>query len=162
MLDSLKNNPILKERFANAEPVGDIKGWGLPLGTKKRKISGKRFILTGDAAFLIDPFTGEGIGNAMISGMIAAKHIKNALEQERFDAKFLSAYDKEVYDILWSELRISRTLQKFSKYAKLFNYVVNKASVNDDFRNMITCMFDDLELRKKLNNPRLYFKLLFK
>jgi geranylgeranyl reductase family protein len=161
MLDSLKHNPILKDRFAESELISDIKGWGLPLGTKKRRISGKRFILTGDAAFLIDPFTGEGISNAMTSGMIAASHIKKALQENKYDAKFLSGYDREVYDVLWDELRISRTLQRFSKYGKLFNYVVDKASANEGFRDMITCMFDDLDLRKKLSNPRLYFKLLF-
>ena len=162
MLDSLKHNAILKDRFTDAELTGEIKGWGLPLGTKKRKISGKRFLLTGDAAFLIDPFTGEGIGNAMTSGMLAAAQVKRSLQADKYDEKFLSAYDKEVYHILWSELKISRTLQRFSKYAKLFNYVVNKASVNEDFRDTLTCMFDDLELRKKLNNPRLYFRLLFR
>jgi geranylgeranyl reductase family protein len=162
MLDSLKNNSILKDRFADAILTSDIKGWGLPLGSKKRKISGKRFLLTGDAASLIDPFTGEGISNAMTSGMLAAAQVKRSVESNRYDAKFLSDYDKEVYNLLWSELRISRTLQRFSKYGKLFNYVVNKAAVNEDFRNVITCMFDDLDLRKKLNNPRLYFKLLFR
>jgi geranylgeranyl reductase family protein len=162
MLDSLKNNPILKERFVNAAPAGEIKGWGLPLGSKKRKISGRRFLLAGDAASLIDPFTGEGISNAMTSGMLAAEQIKRSVQVQRFDANYLSAYDKAVYGVLWSELRISRTLQRFSKYPKLFNYVVNKAAVNADFRNMITCMFDDLELRKRLNNPRLYLKLLFR
>jgi len=162
MLDALKFNPVLKNRFDKAELAGAIKGWGLPLGTKKRKISGKRFMLAGDAAFLIDPFTGEGIGNAMTSGMIAAAQVKRAVNEDKYDAKFLRAYDEEVYRVLWSELKISRTLQRFSKYPKLFNYVVSKANTNEDFRDTITCMFDDLDLRKKLSNPRLYFKLLFR
>jgi menaquinone-9 beta-reductase len=135
---------------------------GFTLGTKKRKISGNRFLLTGDAAFLIDPFTGEGIGNAMTSGMMAANQVIRSVQQEKYDTNFLSAYDEEVYKVLWSELKISRTLQHFSKYPKLFNYVVNKATTNEEFRNTITCMFDDLDLRKKLSSPRLYFRLLFK
>jgi menaquinone-9 beta-reductase len=162
MLESIKHNPVLKDRFADAELASEIKGWGLPLGTKKRKISGDRFLLTGDAGFLIDPFTGEGIGNAMTSGMVAANQVSRSLKEERFDAKFLAGYDEEVYRLLWSELKISRTLQRFSRYSKLFNYVVNKASTNEDFRNTITCMFDDLDLRRKLNNPKLYLKLLFR
>jgi geranylgeranyl reductase family protein len=162
MIEAIRYNPTIKDKFLNAEMMGEIKGWGLPLGSKKRKISGNNFLLTGDAASLIDPFTGEGIGNAMTSGMIAAKHIELALQNNRFDDKFLSAYDKEVYDILWNELSISATLQRFSKYGKLFNYVVNKASTNETFRNTLSCMFDDLSLREKLKDPKVYFRLLFK
>ena len=76
-------------------------------------------MLTGDAASLIDPFTGEGIGNAMTSGMIAAKHAQQAIKENRFDKELLSAYDDEIYKILWNELSISARLQRFSKYSKL-------------------------------------------
>ena len=31
--------------------------------------------LVGDAASLIDPFSGEGVGNALVTGEIAARHI---------------------------------------------------------------------------------------
>src|SRR5947207_2015215 len=83
---------------------------------KKRKISGDHFLLTGDAASLIDPFTGEGIGNGMISGMIAAEQIQQAIHADRYDAAFLSSYDKKIYEALWSELKLSRKLQGFAKY----------------------------------------------
>jgi flavin-dependent dehydrogenase len=43
---------------------------------------------------LIDLFTGEGISNAMTNGMIAASHIKKALQENKYDAKFLSSYDQ--------------------------------------------------------------------
>jgi flavin-dependent dehydrogenase len=77
MLRAIANNPNIKERFAQCQNCkGGIQGLGLPLGSKKRKISGDGFLLVGDAAALIDPFTGEGIGNAMCSGMLAAAHIK--------------------------------------------------------------------------------------
>jgi geranylgeranyl reductase family protein len=57
----LATHPLLKERFSQAKPLENIKGFGLPLGSRQRAISGERFLLTGDAASLIDPFTGEGI-----------------------------------------------------------------------------------------------------
>jgi geranylgeranyl reductase family protein len=161
MLDLIKSYAPISERFESAELIGDIKGWGLPLGTKKRKISGDNFLLVGDAAALIDPFTGEGIGNGMISGMMAAKQIKQALASDRFDKSFLSAYDKKTYDALWSELKLSRKLQSFAKYEWPFNMVVNNASKNKEVRDLITCMFEDVNLRVKLSNPKFYFRLLF-
>lgn len=161
MLTIIQSNPAIRERFKDAVLIDDIKGWGLPLGSKKRKISGNNFLLVGDAASLIDPFTGEGIGNGMISGMIAAKQIQQAVEANRFDAKFLSAYDKKIYETLWSELKLSRKLQGFAKYEWPFNMVVNNASSNKEIRDLITCMFEDVNLRTKLSNPKFYFRLLF-
>ncbi|MDX5435600.1 MAG: geranylgeranyl reductase family protein, partial [Pontibacter sp.] len=72
MLHMIEHHPELRQRFANAELVDDIRGYGLPLGSKKRVISGDNYMLLGDAGALIDPFTGEGISNAMISGRWAA------------------------------------------------------------------------------------------
>jgi len=160
MLKAINNNPNIKHRFADAKLTGKIMGWGLPLGSKKRKISGNNYLLTGDAASLIDPFTGEGIGNAMYSGMLAANHIKNAIAANNFSDTFNAAYDKAFYDRQWDELKLSHTMQKLVKYPWLFNFVVNKANKNKTLRETISCMFEDLDLRAKLRNPLFYFKLL--
>ena len=161
MLEAIATNPTIKNRFSNAELEGEIRGWGLPLGSKKRKISGDNFLLLGDAASLIDPFTGEGIGNAMASGMIAANHVAAAIEANCFDEKFFRAYDDEIYKSLWDELKLSHTLQKLSKYSWLFNYVVSKAERNETLRDTITCMFDDLQMRDRLRSPKFYLGLVF-
>jgi flavin-dependent dehydrogenase len=69
----IASHPAIAPRFREAEQIGEVKLYGLPLGSKKRQLSGDHYMLTGDAAMLIDPFTGEGIGNAMMSGMLAAQ-----------------------------------------------------------------------------------------
>lgn len=160
MLRAIANNPGIKDRFKDAKLVGKIQGWGLPLGSKKRPLSGDRFLLVGDAGSLIDPFTGEGIGNAMYSGMMAANHIAEAIKQNKFDADFLKIFDTAFYDRQWDELKLSHTMQKLCKYPWLFNFVVNKAHKNKTLRETISCMFEDLDLRAKLRNPLFYFKLL--
>jgi hypothetical protein len=160
MLKAIANNPTIKHRFKNAKLIGDIQGWGLPLGSKKRNLSGDGFLLVGDAGSLIDPFTGEGIGNALYSGMMAADFIAEAVKQNRYDAVFLKAYDEAFYARQWDELKLSHTMQKLCKYPWLFNLVVNKAHKNKTLRETISCMFEDLDLRAKLRNPLFYFKLL--
>ncbi len=160
MLRAIANNPGIKDRFKEAKLIGKIQGWGLPLGSKKRPLSGDGFLLVGDAGSLIDPFTGEGIGNAMYSGMMAANHIAEAIKQNRFDASFLKIYDDAFYDRQWDELKLSHTMQKLCKYPWLFNFVVNKAHKNKTLRETISCMFEDLDLRAKLRNPLFYFNLL--
>jgi geranylgeranyl reductase family protein len=161
MLKVIAENPTIKDRFKNATLEGKILGWGLPLGSKKRKISGNNYMLTGDAASIIDPFTGEGISNAMYCGMTAAAVAKDALQGNTFDANFLSQYDEKIYKRLWTELKLSHTLQKLCNYPWLFNFVVNKAEKNKTFRETISCMFDDIDLREKLKQPQFYFKLIF-
>jgi geranylgeranyl reductase family protein len=160
MQKAIDENPTIKNRFKNAKLKGKIQGWGLPLGTQKRKLSGDRFLLTGDAASLIDPFTGEGIGSAVISGVKAGEMAVKAFEQNRFDAGFLEAYDEAVYKKLWEELKLSHTLLKLCKYPWLFNFIVNKAEKSKTLRDTISCMFVDLELRSKFKDPAFYFKLL--
>ncbi|MBC7382950.1 MAG: NAD(P)/FAD-dependent oxidoreductase [Bacteroidia bacterium] len=161
MLRAIKDNPNINERFKNATLCGKVEGWGLPLGSKKREISGDNFLLTGDAASLIDPFTGEGIGNAMYSGMLAASHIQNCLNNNRFDAAYNKAYDLAFFSRQWDELKLSHTMQKLCKYPWLFNFVVNKANKNKTLRDTISCMFEDLDMRAKLRSPKFYLQLLF-
>ena len=157
----IQNNPSISARFKNAELVDGIKLYGLPLGSKKRKLSGDNFLLCGDAAMLIDPFTGEGIGNAMFSGMYAAEQAAKCLEQNNFSASFNQQYDSAVYKRLWHELQLSYRLQQLVNFPSLFNFVVNKANRSPHLRNAIMSMFEDLDLRAQLKNPLYYFRILF-
>ncbi len=162
MLAAIKNNPQIAPRFANAKLVDKIQGWGLPLAMERQPMSGNNFILVGDAAALVDPFSGEGIGNALYSGMLAAMAIKEALPNNDFSAAFLKTnYDDVLYKRLGDELKISATLQRLCKYPWLFNFVVNKASKSESLRNTISCMFADVDLRDQLRKPSFYLKILF-
>jgi len=161
MLTAIATHPDLKERFKNARLIGDIKGWGLPLGAKRRSLSGNRFILTGDAGSLIDPFTGEGIGNAMLSGQLAAQAISKLAQTKDYSAPALKSYDELVYGALWNELQLSYRILKLVDYPWLFNWVVNKAARSKTVQETMMCMFDDLDVRAKLKKPSFYFKLLF-
>lgn len=157
----IQKYPQLSERFKNAEPVDDIRGYGLPLGSKKRAISGDNYMLIGDAASLIDPFTGEGIGNAILSGYTAAQQAKEAIESKNFSGTALKKYDEAIYRRLGDELSLSYRMQKLVKYPWLFNFVVRKANRNKVLRETIMVMFEDIDIRDRLRKPSFYFKLLF-
>ena len=133
----IHEHPVFKDRFRHAELIGEIKGWGLPLGSQQRKISGDNFLLAGDAASLIDPFTGEGIGNAMLSGMKAAEQAHRCVEANDFSKDFLKRYDEEVYRNCGDELKLSTRLQKLSRYEWLLNLFFNKANRNKKLRERL-------------------------
>lgn len=157
----ITSHPAVRMRFEQAEMIGDVKLHSLPLGSKKRPLSGDHYMLVGDAAMLIDPFTGEGIGNAMMSGMLAAQQVSRCIATQKYDAATMSQYDKAVYDRLWSELLLSYRMQQLVNYPSIFNFVVRKANGNAVLRETIMAMFEDLDLRARLKDPRFYFKLLF-
>ena len=157
----VKSHPAIASRFQHATLEGQIVGFGLPLGSKKRTISGDRFMLIGDAASLIDPFSGEGIGNAMISGRIAAQHAMKCFESDDFSANTLLAYDETVYRKLWAELNLSHKMQRLVNFPWLFNFVVRRANRNSAIRDLLTMMFEELDIRKELSKPSFYGRLLF-
>jgi geranylgeranyl reductase family protein len=151
-----------KERFKNAQPMEAVKGFGLPLGSKKRRLSGERFLLTGDAASLIDPFTGEGVANAIRSGRVAAGHILKCFEKNDFSKSFNLRYDEEIYRRMWKELRLSRALQQLCKYPWLFNFVVRKANESHYVHQILIDAMAHIDKKKTLTQPGFYYRLLFK
>jgi geranylgeranyl reductase family protein len=161
MLHAIKSNPAISGRFAHATLVSRIEGWGLPMYTKKQRVSGDRFLLTGDAACLIDPFTGEGIGNALLSGMLAANAIEKSVEAGDYSSGFLKEqYDDVLYRQTGDEFRISSTVQRLCNYPWLMNGVVSKIGKSPTFNKVISAMFIDMDLRKQLRNPSFYARIL--
>jgi geranylgeranyl reductase family protein len=154
--------PHLKERFASARAMEKVKGFGLPLGSEKRAVSGDRFLLAGDAAGLIDPFSGEGIGNAIRSGRVAAGHIIRCFEKQDFTAGFNKAYDAEIYKRMGNEFRLSRALQRLCRYPVLFNFVIKKAANSKYWSKFLTEALADPNQKKRFLSPAFYYRLLFK
>jgi geranylgeranyl reductase family protein len=160
MLEAIDTIPYLQERFKNAEQVTKIQAYRLPLWDKKRTISGERYMLAGDAANLIDPVTGEGMGHAALSGMFAAAQVKRSLNANNFSASFMQQYDEDLYAKIGRELSISKKIPRFIKYPALFNMVVNKALNSKTLQENLMLAMTDLEIRKKLKEPSLYLKIL--
>jgi len=75
------------------EPTGPVRGWPLSFGTQERATAGDGWLLCGDAAGMIDPITGEGIGPALLSGRLAAETVL---------AGDLSAAGLQAYERAWT------------------------------------------------------------
>ena len=162
MLHAISTNLNLSHRFTNARLVGKIQGWGLPMGMERQPVSGDRFMLTGDAASLIDPFTGEGIGNALYSGMLAAYAIEKSLKSGMYDARTLREnYDDVLYKSIGEELKISALLQRVTHYPRIMHFIVNKAYKSPTLNKAISGMFTGINLHKLLRQPSFYAKVLF-
>jgi geranylgeranyl reductase family protein len=87
-----------------------FKGHQLPTLTKNTRLSKGAVLLVGDAAGLIEPFTGDGISYALHSAEIAAEVIRKQLESPGID---LVEYDRRVLEEIACELVWSRKLLSF-------------------------------------------------
>ena len=89
------NHPLFAERKSDALEVRDLKSWPIPLaGVKgfRRVFDGA--MLIGDAGYWVDPLSGEGIHNALKTGIIAGQVAAEALHAGRFDRQFLQRYER--------------------------------------------------------------------
>jgi geranylgeranyl reductase family protein len=137
-LKEIRENPIFIKRFEDAELVGEIKGWNLPLASYHRKCYGNGFLLLGDAAALIDPLSGEGVGSAMISGKIAAQIAIESMEKNDFSEKFLKEYDKRLWEILGHDFETSYKIQTTAKrFPFLVDKMMIKASKDERFKKRV-------------------------
>lgn len=84
-------------------------GFILPLRTKREAIEKGRCLLLGDAAGLVDPFTGEGIYYAVRSAQIAAPVVAEAVKT---GADSIKAYQEGIDRELMPELECSRLFRE--------------------------------------------------
>ncbi len=129
--DIIKKDPVMSARFKNAAPLEKPAGWGIPLASLKRKAFGDGWLLTGDAASLVCPTTGEGIGPAMRSGYIAAHFINSAIEKNDFSENTFRNYEREIYKDLEREIRM---FERIKKRPGFYNFFIKAASRNSIFR----------------------------
>lgn len=162
-LDDVIGSKRFNERFAKAKLISKIEGWGLPLATNPRKRHGNGYLLVGDAGAMIDPFTGEGIGNALCTGKLAAEAIAEARMAGDFSKKGLEAYPKLIEQELGEEVRVMHTIQKLSRHRWLLNMVFDKAQKNPELKEVITSSVveqDGSKNRKKLTDLFFLLKVL--
>ena len=118
--DFIERSETLREKFSSAKQDGGLMGCGLPLGSKWVKMTGDNFILAGDAASLIDPASGSGIGNAILSGKLAAEQVMKCFAEKNFSANFIKAYDKKLYSMIGAELKRNGFALKYLSRIPLF------------------------------------------
>ena len=161
IMDEVTQTEYFKERFADAKQLERPVGWNLPLGSIHRKNHGNGFMLLGDAAGLVDPFTGEGIGNAMVSGQYAMEVAAKSKLSGDFSEKAFAEYDELLWRDIGKELRTSTKLQSLARSKFLLNFVINRASRNEEVQNIISGMLANEIPKDELSSPLFYFKILF-
>ena len=125
----LRTHPRLRQRFAGAKEIaGSFRGWQLPCGSERRALAGDGWMLVGDAASLVDPFSGEGISNAMHSAQLAAECAARSLREGTEHAGGLRDYEVRVWKELGPELDTAYRMQKLARHKWLLRFALNRAA----------------------------------
>jgi geranylgeranyl reductase family protein len=127
-----------------AEPEAPLKAWPIPARTEAASLvaGGGRVLFVGDAARVTDPMTGEGIGQALETGELAAEAIvaAGALESERAAGRYRTA----VMGAMAVDNGMSVLLSRVLKHRKGARGAVRIASTNEwTRRNFARWMFED-------------------
>ncbi len=121
-LDDFLSEGAMGERFGQAVMRGKQNGFDLPLGSKVPVLGGEGWIICGDAASLIDPLDGHGIGSAMWSGFLAVECISD-IEKGSSVERAHSAYRRALDHRFYRKFRFHRFLISAFRYPQLLNVI---------------------------------------
>ena len=128
-----------------------------PLGHRVTRRAGSGWLLVGDAAGFLDPFTGEGLHRALVSADLASRAIL-AKGVGRRDA--LAAYDRQMHRRFVAKDTVSWLVQAFLARPRLFEYAARRVASRATVRATMGLVMGDLVPAGRALDPRYLVALL--
>lgn len=140
--------------FLSQEPVSRLKAWPIPGHVDGVSLSIGRVLFVGDASAACDPLTGEGIGQALLSGQLAGRAI--ASHSPSHHERACRAYEERMRSALFTDNRWSRLLMRGLSHRKGARAGVRISGSNPIVGAIIArWMFEEFSRRQILNPARL-------
>jgi flavin-dependent dehydrogenase len=135
MLHDFMEMPEIKKRLKDGGRLHGVRTWQLNFGSQrnvKRAYDGA--LLVGDAAGFINPLTGGGISNAIMSARLATETIHEAFLKGDFSYETLRVYEDYCQSHFWHTLRRSYVLQRALEFIpSVVDWIVKRAHHNSEF-----------------------------
>jgi menaquinone-9 beta-reductase len=137
----LLERPALREVLGDAAPEGHHRAWPIPADLGRAPLSSGRVLFTGDAAGATDPMTGEGIAQALLTGILAVE----AIAAGKGDLDTVARhYDAAVGHHLARDLRFAAALGRILASPAGARGAVHAAGLTPwTRRNFVRWMFED-------------------
>ena len=129
----------------------------VPLGHRAARRHGPGWLLVGDAAGFLDPFTGEGLHRALVSARLAAEAIDKHLDG---DAAALAGYDRALTARFRSKDVVSLVVQAFLARPRAFEYAARRLAARGGVRETMGLVMGDLIPASRALDPRFLAALL--
>jgi geranylgeranyl reductase family protein len=153
--DLLQRPHIRRVLGPDAEPEDRHQAWPIPARVDEVQLTQGRVLWVGDAAAATDPMTGEGIGQALLTGIQAADAIVSAGPAP---ASVRAAYEEAVHHELVPDHKMSLLLIRALKHRKGARAAVRVAGFSNWTRkNFGRWLFED-EPRAIVLTPKRWHK----
>lgn len=153
-LDLLERPHIRDVLGPDAEPEDRYLAWPIPARVGRVPLVGPSTMFVGDAAAVTDPMTGEGIGQALLTGRLAAEAILHADDP-------LKSYEREVRRELVADDRMARALIPLLGYPLITRSAIRLTGATGwTRRNFARWMFEDYP-RALIATPRRWHRGMF-
>jgi len=148
----LLDRPTLREILGtNARPEGTHRAWPIPGALDEESLTHGPVLYVGDAAGAADPLTGEGIGQAIETGILAAEAIVRGGDASEISAR----YRRGVHRSLARDLRFAASLQRVFARPMAARAALRAIDANDWTRqNFVRWMFEDYPRAQLLTPDR--------
>jgi menaquinone-9 beta-reductase len=156
VLEQIPPLPGVEEPWRDGE-VTDLIAGAMPLGTRASRRSGPGWLLIGDAAGFLDPFTGEGLHRALVSARLAAEVVEARLAGRSTD---LGAYDRAMQDRFRTKDVVSVMVQAFLARPAAFEYAARRLAQRRRIRETMGLVMGDLVPASRVLDPRFLAALL--
>lgn len=153
--DDLWSRPhIAKTLGPHATPEGRHTAWPIPARITEATHSTGRILFVGDAVSATDTLTGEGIGQALLTGMLAAEAIMQSRDASDVRARYSQLLRREFF----ADHRMSQLLGRALRRPRLAELALRIVNINNWTRkNFVRWMFED-EPRASAFTPRRWHK----
>lgn len=164
--DLLTRPHLRKVLGPNAEPEAPHRSWPIPARIGRVALTGPRTLFAGDAAAATDPMTGEGIGQALVTGRLAAEAVIAAVngtdsKNGNEEAGAAASYERSVRRELVADDRLARAFAVVLSRPLTARAGLRAAGATDwTRRNFARWMFEDYP-RAVLATPRRWRAGLF-
>ena len=133
--------------------------WPIPAGIDRAVLATGRTLFVGDAARATDVMTGEGIGQAILTGRLAAEAV---IAGGTGAADVRSHYERHVRHHLFADHRMSKVLNRGLAHPRLASGAIRLVGATDwTRRNFVRWMFED-EPRAVVFTPRRWHRRFFR
>jgi menaquinone-9 beta-reductase len=140
-----------------AEPEAPHRAWPIPARIDEAVLTGRRTLFVGDAAAASDRLTGEGIGQALLSGILAA----DAIASGEAPGVVTARYRRAVRRALVADHRMSLLLIRAVRHRRGVRAGLRLAGATDwTRRNFARWLFEDYP-RAVLATPRRWHRGMF-
>ena len=157
--EGLSGIPALASRLAGAERVGGIRGIG-PMAHRARRVIGDGFVLVGDAASFLDPFTGEGVYEALRGATLLAPIADAALRTGDLSAQRLAPYGAARRRAFWAKRQVCWLVQGFIATPALMDYATARLNHRPTAALTLAGVLGDLRPARQALSPLFLARLL--